>query len=64
MYTDRAQNLMSSPFCEAMRDISASMKKVYAEKHTTTKPSDQIKQLTKTHPATTRATATTATRLL
>lgn len=29
VYTDRAQNLMSSPFCEAMRDISAAMKKVY-----------------------------------
>lgn len=28
VYTDRAQNLMSSPFCEAMRDISTAMKKV------------------------------------
>lgn len=29
VYTDRAQNLMSSPFCEAMRDINASLKSVY-----------------------------------
>jgi aspartate aminotransferase-like enzyme len=29
VYTDRAVNLMSSPFQEVMRDISASLKKVY-----------------------------------
>lgn len=29
VYTDRAYNLMSDPFCEAMRDISSTLKKVY-----------------------------------
>ena len=29
VYTDRAYNLMSAPFCEAMRDINAALKRVY-----------------------------------